>query len=478
MQHSRKKGSAKQPKVTEIDYDAFRDTIGTVDAEGKRKWVYPKKPKGQYHQKRKIVAAVLLTVLFAGPFLKWDGQPLFLFNILERKFILFGVTFWPQDFHLFVLAMITGIIFIITFTVAFGRLWCGWACPQTIFMEMVFRKIEYWIEGDRGQQKRLNKSAWTREKVFKKLSKWAIFYAISFLIAHTLMAYLVGIDELAKIVTQPPTENWGKFVGLVAFSWIFFFVFAWFREQACIVVCPYGRLQGVMLGKDSLVVAYDWIRGEPRERVKKGVERSGGDCIACGLCVQVCPTGIDIKDGTQMECVNCTACMDACDEVMDKVGFPTGLIRYDSYNNIAQSTGFKFTPRLMGYSAVLALLLTILTIAMSSRADVEMTVLHTPGTLFQRTEDGKSIRNLFNYKVINKTRNDYVLTFKLISHQGKLQTVGQSAELSAQSISNGVFFIEILKTELESQKTEIELEVWAGDKLLDKVETNFLGPFK
>ena len=316
----------------EFDYEAFRDTIGTVDEEGKRNWIYPKKPKGRFHNKRIIVSIVLLTLLFLGPFLRWNGEPMFLFNFLERKFIVFGVVFWPQDFHLFAFAMLSFMVFVVLFTVIFGRLWCGWACPQTIFMEMVFRKIEYWIEGDRAKQQKLNRSPWNKDKIVKKGTKWLIFYAISFLIANTLMAYLVGIDELSKLVTHAPAENWGKFVGVVVFSWIFFFIFAWFREQACIVVCPYGRLQSVMLGKDSLVVAYDFIRGEKRERVRKNKEREGGDCIDCSLCVQVCPTGIDIRNGTQMECVNCTACIDVCDDVMDKVGFERGLIRYASYN--------------------------------------------------------------------------------------------------------------------------------------------------
>ncbi len=466
-----------RPKVEEIDYDAFRDHIGTVNQEGKRTWLYPRKPKGRYHRARVVVAIILLGMLFAGPLLKWNDQPLFLFNILERKFILFGLTFWPQDFYLFVLVMITGIIGIVLFTVAFGRLWCGWACPQTIFMEMVFRKIEYWIEGDRNQQLRLNRSKWNAEKIRKKLTKWGIFYLISLLIAHTLIAYIIGIDELSKIVTHSPLQHWGKFVSVIVFSWVFFFVFAWFREQACIVVCPYGRLQAAMLDKDSIVVVYDWLRGEPRERIRKGSVREGGDCVSCSLCVQVCPTGIDIRNGTQLECVNCTACMDACDSIMEKVGFQQGLIRYDSYNNIAHKKGFRFTPKIKAYIAVLFILLSTAGFFLTNRTEVEATILHTPGTIFQKTDEGK-ITNLYNVKVINKSLNNYPLTFKLASHPGKIQLIGKPLTLGQQSIAKGAFFVEIPVDMLESHKTSIKIEIWAEGQLLDEVKTSFLGPFK
>ena len=286
------------------EYDEeFRDTLGTVDAQGKRIWVYPKKPKGAFHNKRLIVSIILLGMLFSGPFIKIGGQPLLLFNFFERKFVLFGVAFWPQDFHLFGLAMIAMFVFVILFTVVFGRIWCGWACPQTIFMEMVFRKIEYWIEGDANQQRKLASAPWTTKKIFKKGAKQLIFIAISILIAHTLMAYLVGIDQVKLIVSSSPFENWTGFLATTFFTGVFYWVFAYFREQACVAVCPYGRLQGVLLNKDSMAVSYDFVRGEPKGLLKKGITQEGnGDCIDCKLCVHVCPTGIDIRNGTQLEC--------------------------------------------------------------------------------------------------------------------------------------------------------------------------------
>ena len=276
-----------------------------------------------------------MIILFGMPWVRVNGDPLMLFNILELRFIVFGIHFTPQDFHLFVIAMITFIVFIALFTAVFGRLFCGWVCPQTIFMEMVYRKIEYWIEGDANAQRRLNKAPWTTEKIRKKVLKQAIFFGIAVLVANTFLAYIIGTDEVIRIATEPISKNRNGFIAMLIFSGVFYFVFAWLREQVCIAICPYGRMQGVLLDKSSITVAYDWVRGEPRTKIKKGQSPVGaGDCIDCNLCVKVCPTGIDIRNGTQLECVNCTACIDACDEVMEKVGRPKQLIRYDSLNGI------------------------------------------------------------------------------------------------------------------------------------------------
>ena len=368
------------PEQSVTDTESYRDHIATVDEQGKRIWIYPKKPTGKYYNFRTYVSWILLALLFGMPFIKVNGDPLFLFNILERRFILFSVVFTPQDMHLFALAMITLVVFIVLFTVVFGRLFCGWVCPQTIFMEMVFRKIEYAIEGDANQQRKLNIAPWTRDKAIKKISKHAIFYLIAILIANTFLAYIIGIDDLFEIISEPVSQHIGGFLALLIFSAVFYFVFARFREQVCIVVCPYGRLQSVMLVKESIVVAYDWIRGEPRGKIKKkkGPEAEQlpepGDCIACKLCVQVCPTGIDIRNGIQLECVNCTACMDACDEVMEKVDRPKGLIRYDSISGIEQGNKKVLDTRVWAYSGVLLALIGLQIYLFSIRSDVEAVV--------------------------------------------------------------------------------------------------------
>ena len=413
-----------------------------------------------------------------SPFIKIGGQPLFLFNILERKFVLFGQAFWPQDFFLFGLAMITFFVFIILFTVVFGRLWCGWACPQTLFMEMVFRKIEYWIEGDANQQRKLDKAPWNSEKIRKKTIKHGIFLLISIVIAHTLMAYIVGVERVKELITQSPTNNMAGFLGLVAFTAVFYFVFARFREQACVTVCPYGRLQGVLLTKESIAITYDWLRGEPRGRLKKGtVQDDKGDCIDCKLCVHACPTGIDIRNGTQLECVNCTACIDACDDVMTKIKKPTGLIRYDSHQGVAEGKKLKLNARIIGYIVVLTLLLSFLGYLLTTRQDVEVTLLRVPGVLYQEQENDR-ISNLYNAQFINKTFEDVALELKLIDQpDGTIKKVGgDNLSIGASDKAEGVYFIEVPKSELTGRKTNIKIGLYKDGDLVDEFSTNFLGP--
>jgi cytochrome c oxidase accessory protein FixG len=314
--------------------ESFRDHLATVDAKGKRKWVFAQKPKGRFYNIRTWVSWGFFALFFGLPFIKMNGRPLFLFNISDAKFIIFGKIFWPQDFFIFGVTMITFIVFIVLFTAAFGRLFCGWVCPQTIFMEMLFRKVEYAIEGDAARQRLLNNGPWTGEKIARKSAKHIAFYILSFIIANFFLAYIIGIDELKKLIMEPVSEHSGSLIAILVFSAIFYGVYAYFREQVCTVICPYGRLQGVLLDPNSMIVAYDYKRGEPREKFRKikNEEINAGDCIDCFQCVKVCPTAIDIRNGTQMECVGCTACMDACDKMMDGVGRPRGLIRYASEN--------------------------------------------------------------------------------------------------------------------------------------------------
>jgi cytochrome c oxidase accessory protein FixG len=462
--------------------EEFRDTLATVDEKGKRVWIHPKKPAGYFHNLRIWVTVFLLSLFFAGPFLQWQGRPFLLFNIFERKFILFGQVFWPQDFFLLALTLITFFVFVILFTVAFGRLWCGWACPQTLFMEMVFRKIEYWIEGDANAQRRLNNSKWTREKILKKSTKQVIFIFISLLISHTTMAYLIGIDQVKEIVTQPPTAHLAGFIGLIAFTAIFYGVFAWFREQACIAVCPYGRLQGVLLVKDSLVVAYDWLRGEPRGKLKKNqttITEKQGDCIDCKLCVHVCPTGIDIRNGTQLECVNCTACIDACDDVMMKIDKPKGLIRLSSYNAISQGKQKIFTPRVAGYSVVLTALISLLSYFVFTRADIETTILKVPGTLYTKTDDGQ-ITNLYSIEFVNKTFEDIELNVRVESPAAaSYMKVGDpNIVVPKEGITKGMIMIKLPEAAITTAKTVIELGIYQGNEKLETATARFIGPIK
>lgn len=463
-------------KSAALDPDAFRDTIATVDEAGKRVWIYPKKPSGTYHNWRIVVTVILLGLLFGGPFLTINGQPFLLLNVFERRFVILGQAFWPQDFVLLAVVLLTFFVFVILFTVVFGRVWCGWMCPQTLFMEMVFRKIEYWIEGDANQQRKLSKQPWDKEKIFKKTSKHILFILISVIIAHTVMAYLIGIHATWEILNEPPTENLAGFIGLIVFTGIFYGVYARFREQACIAVCPYGRLQGVLLTKESIVIAYDWLRGEPRGHLKKNQAQTTGDCIDCKLCVQVCPTGIDIRNGTQLECVNCTACIDACDDVMIKIGKPKGLIRFASYNSIKDGILKIINARVIGYSLVLIVLLGILSFALITRSDVETTVLKVPGTLYQR-EPGY-ITNLYNVEFVNKTFTERELEIKVESPSTAeiRRADGKVIVVPAEGFVKSVYFIRIPEGDVTNARTVVKLGIYHNGKKLETVKAKFIGP--
>ncbi|WOI23277.1 cytochrome c oxidase accessory protein CcoG [Nonlabens ulvanivorans] len=463
--------------------EVFRDSIGTINEDGKRNWLYPKKPTGKFYDYRKWVSYGLLAFLLAAPFIKINGNQFIMMNVLERRFNIFGFPFWPQDFHLFVIMMIIGVVFVIFFTVAFGRIFCGWMCPQTIFMEMVFRRIEYWIEGDRGKQIRLDKQKWDAEKIRKKGTKWFIFAVISFIIANVFLAYLIGSDQLFKYIKDGPLAHLSTLLSLIIFTAVFYFVFAWFREQVCIIACPYGRLQGVLLDDKSIIVAYDHKRGEKEEGralFKKNEDRAAtgkGDCIDCGQCVQVCPTGIDIRNGTQLECVNCTACIDACDQIMQKVDLPKGLIRYASEDNITKGNKFEWTPRLKGYVAVLAILLGIFSGMMLLRNDVEARVLRLPGSLYEHKGEDV-ISNVYTYKLVNKTIVSIDdIHFKLLSHKGDINLVkNQGFSIAKEGLAEGTLFIELKTGAIKGDKERVEIGIYSGDDLIETTTTSFLGP--
>jgi len=458
---------------------SFRDRIVTMNEEGHRNWVYANQPKGRLYTARTIVGVILLAFLFAAPHIRVaNGEPLLLFNILQRKFVLFGVVFWPQDFHLFVIGLITIIISIVTFTVVYGRIWCGWTCPQTIFMEIVFRRIEYWIEGSGDQQRIRVKGEDSFDRLWRMFLKHFLFLLISWAITHTMMAYIVGADKVKQYIVSSPSDNLSVFIAIMVFTGAFYFVFAYFREQVCSLVCPYGRLQGALLDNNTLMVTYDFERGEGRAPMRKGEDRRAegkGDCVNCSKCVSVCPTGIDIRDGIQLECINCTACIDACNNTMQRYKLPEGLIRITSQNNITNGTSFKWTPRIIAYTALTSALIGVMIVLFTLRSSYETTILRVQGTLYQKVEQGV-YSNIYNYKIINKTEHEGELNIKLISPKGEVQLAGSSMKVSKQDKIQGAFLIKLSEEEMSGSNTKVILGMYNGDQLIETIHTSFVGP--
>ncbi len=461
------------------DQASFRDRLATVDAKGKRKWVFAQKPKGRFYNIRTLVSLGFFVLFFSLPFIKIGGRPLFLFNIPEARFIIFGKVFWPQDFFILGVTMITFIVFVVLFTAAFGRLFCGWVCPQTIFMEMLFRKAEFLIEGDAAHQKLLKNSPWTPKKIRVKFTKHLVFFLLAFIIANFFLSYIIGVDALEKIITEPVSEHAGGLFSILIFSGVFYGVYAYFREQACTVVCPYGRLQSVLLDRNSMIVAYDHKRGEPRGKFKKiaSADTNPGDCIDCFQCVKVCPTGIDIRNGTQMECVGCTACIDACNVMMDATGRPRGLVRYASENGIAEGKKLTYTGRMKFYTVVLIILASLLTFLLATRKNVDGTIVRAAGMLYQeRGED--SLSNLYTIKVVNKTLYDVPLTLRLVNAPGRvIEAAGSSILVKKEGQGSGSFFVVLPKSFISKRKLSLKVGLYEGDKQITVLETSFMGAF-
>lgn len=460
----------------------FRNRISTADQAGRRQWIYPRRPRGRFYRRRTRLSWLLLFIMFAGPFVTIHGNPLLQMNVVEGKFAILGKIFWPQDMIIFVVGMLIFFVGVIVFTTAFGRIWCGWACPQTVMMEMVFRKIEYAIDGDAADQRKLSAAPWTGNKLFKRLLKHSAFFALSFVVGNVLLSYIIGWRELYAIVTDPPAQHLTGLGIMIAFSLLFYGIFARFREQACTFVCPYGRLQSLLLDDNSLIVAYDHRRGEERAPARGGQKFSErrpaglGDCVDCHRCVAVCPTGIDIRNGLQMECVQCTACIDACDSVMDKVGAGRGLIRYTSVNGMERSAPLRFTPRLTGYTVVLGALAAVLGGMLILHSDVEASVLRAPGSLFQQMPDGR-FSNLYTVRVLNKTSSPVPVELKLDSPAGNLALMGTERIVAApQKLSESAILIELAPSAMRSGTTPVAIGVYAGGRRLQILNTAFIGP--
>jgi cytochrome c oxidase accessory protein FixG len=459
------------------EHEEFRNQLASVHADGRRKWLFVRQPSGRYYRARTILSWFLVAFLFAAPFVRVEGQQLVLLDFLERRFVVFGLVFWPQDFYIVVLLALTVLFTLALSTAAVGRIWCGWLCPQTVFMEMVFRKIEYLIEGSAAEQLRRSRGPLTYDTLWRRVVKHGIFFGLSFVIANVFLAYIIGSDELLTIVTDPPSAHLAGLFAITVFSLVFYGVFARFREQACTLACPYGRVMSALIDAETLTVTYDRSRGEPRSRLMKGAAASeAGDCVDCGQCVTVCPTGIDIRNGIQLECVNCAACIDACDDVMRRLKRPAGLIRITSAKAIRTGRAKWLTARVKAYAAIWLVLVLSVGTLIARRPPIDVLILRQPGTLYTAVE-GNGIANFYNVQVINRTNRAYALDYHVLSPAGATVTaLGAIDRVEPHGLIESRLLLRVPQSRLTGASTPVTLEVLADGAPLRTVSTSLIGP--
>jgi len=449
------------------------DKLSMIDAQGGRRYIHPADSPGRFHRWRTAFFAFLITLYLALPFISIGGQQAMLIDIPGRRFYFFGASFNAQDFYL-AFFILSGIGFgLIVLSALWGRLWCGWACPQTVFLEGVFRRVERWIEGDRNKRIRLDKREWDFDKVWRKSLKHVLYFALSAVIAHTFLAYFVGREELFAMVGSTPGDNAGTFTWAVVLTGIFYFNFFWFREQLCIIICPYGRLQSVLGDRDTMVIGYDANRGEPRGKAK---DPNAGDCIDCGRCIAVCPTGIDIRHGLQLECIGCARCIDACDTIMDKLDRPRGLVRYDSERGLEDNKRRFWRPRVFLYSIAGLAGLTVATFWMTGREHFATNVLRPQKAPYTLTNEG--IRNELTVHVTNKQSDTATFTLTPEEVEGVKVTLPLS-KLELKGFAGHQFPVVLdVKKENYKKGMRIPLVVDDGRGEPKTLKLKFLGPRK
>lgn len=449
------------------------DRLATADERGHRIWLYPADVRGRYRNRRGWIHAALMLFFLVLPWVRIDGNQWVFLDIERRRFTLFGMQFWAQDTPMLLLVLAGFAITLAWVTLVFGRVWCGWACPQTVFIESVYRRIERWTEGDGVSRRRLDAAPWSGRKILLKSTKWFLFFGVSMVLAHSFLAYFVGTERLAAMVTSSPLENPGSFIFMMSVVGLTLFDFGWFREQFCTIVCPYGRLQSVLMDDRSQVIAYDQGRGEPR----KGLVANGvtGDCVNCFRCVQVCPTGVDIRRGLQLECIACSACADACDEVMTRLKKAPGLVRY-------QSLVFS-RPKVWVYGALVVAIWGGLAVAIERHEMYSFTVIRAVGAPYQAAGSGESGPEWVNrFKLDLDNRSFDPVGVRVAVEDGRVKLAGQQSEfdLAAGESKRAEFFVKFPGTLLVQGKARVSVEVrfWSGKsgERVVRQEVTLVGP--
>ena len=458
----------------------FRETLYTVDQEGRRKWVYSALVEGAWFHRRQVVAYSLMAIYLLMPWLSINGKQGVLLNIAERRFVFFGIEFWATDTFFLFLLLGTLAFALFFVTALLGRMWCGWACPETVFLEFLFRPIERMIEGSPAQRARLDKQPWNLEKIRKKLLKHSLCALFSWVLASTALAYFIGREPLLQMMSDWPQNNPGPFIMTVVLMGFMAFQFGWFREQFCTVLCPYARFQSVLMDSNSIVVGYDVVRGEPRGKpAKKETNSPKGDCVDCGLCVRVCPTGIDIRNGLQLECVACTACVDACDSIMAKVGKAAGLIRYDTENRLLGRDKVRhlLRPRPILYGVILTGFILAMAYSLAAKPIGEFQVLRGPlDKPFSMLGDGR-VSNHFHVRVANRDSTTDLYEFETPSDvELELITPITPFSVDPGEIKRVPLFVNFEQQLLTSGKRKVEIGIKSNNGYTATQEVSLLGP--
>ncbi len=446
------------------------DTVATIGDGGRRVWLYPLKVWGRYVTARTLFGWALFAVLLIAPWIDVGGHPAMMFDIPRRRFYLWGLTLFATDANYLLFLFGSFIFSVFLFTALLGRVWCGWACPQTVFLEGIIRPIEQLIEGPPSQRKRLDAAPWTVSKIWKKGLKLAAFLVVAGAISTTVVAYFIGREGIFEAQADPFSHPVATSI-FIALTAVLMFDFTWFREQVCIVACPYGRFQSVLMDADSLTIAYDTGRGEPRGKPR---DPNAGDCIDCKKCVQVCPTGIDIRKGVQMECINCTACIDACDSIMDKLGRERGLIRYTSENALATGQVRLLRPRVILYALVLVAIGTGFATALTLRQPVEIAMTRPPGEPFTVRPDGR-LQNLMRLRIANKGAEPRTFTASVAAPEGG-DLFAPVAEMTVGPDAVGQFPVLLIRNAAGPQRTPFVIRVRGDGGFEGTVEATFIAP--